>query len=143
MYKEGNDMTKKIIKTMVLSMILILGMAFTVNAGIIENSISTRSSWSVASYPGSASSDRASDLRDNKGGTSIYLYTFNYSSESVGMQPIYATSAQSPDRIGINTAELRFMGYNSDVKSDAQVDVDFYAYSSTDRLIANGSIDAK
>lgn len=123
-----------------LSVILIYGTILTVSAGVNPKSVYSANSWSVASYPGNDDSDTASDIRD--GGNSIAIFTFNYSSESTGSQPVYASSPQSPDRLGINSTALRHMSYSGNVDKNARIDVNFYAYSSTDRIVADGTIEA-
>lgn len=137
--KGENTMSKKAIRTLALSVMLILGTTLTVNAGENEKSARAANSWYVASYPGGSYSDTASAIRD--GGSSLYIFTYNYSSSPSGSAPIYVTSPQSPDRLGINSKALRSMSYSGGVASNARIDVNFYASSSTDRIIADGSID--
>lgn len=131
---------RKGIQTLTLCTVLILGTVLTVNAGAGENQKAARdaSRWSVASYPGDDSSDTASSIRD--GGSFIHIFVGNYSSEPVGGQPVYASSPQSSDRIAINSTATRDMGYKSSVGKNDRIDVNFYAYSSTDRIIADGHI---
>lgn len=133
-------MSRKVIPNLIICTALIFGTVLSVNASSGKNELLAADSWSVSSYPSGDSSDTASDIRG--GGSSIAVFTYNYSSQPSGSQPVYATSAQSPDRLGINSTTLRFMSYSGGLPSNARIDVNFYAYSSSDRIIANGSIDA-
>lgn len=135
-------MTKKLVSTLLLSSMLLVGATLCVNASENMNQKEARAanSWSVSSYPSGDSSDQASDIRD--GGSSVDIFTFSYSSQPSGSQPVYASSPQSPDQVGINSTNIRSLGYSGGLSPSARIDVNFYAYSSTDRIMANGTIEA-
>lgn len=133
-------MTKKAASVLILSAVLVFGTALSVNASTSEKTARAADSWSVSSYPSGDSSDTASDIRDGR--AYAYIFTYNYSSSPSGSQPVSATSAQSSDRLGINSTALRSMYYRGGLANDARIDINFYSYSSSDRIIANGSIDA-
>ncbi len=133
-------MSKKAASVLILSAVLVFGTVLSVNARTSEKTARAADSWSVSSYPTGDSSDTASDIRDGR--AYAFIFTSNYSSEPSGNQPVYATSAQSSDRLGINSTALRQMYYIGGLPNDARIDVNFYSYSSSDRIRANGFIDA-
>lgn len=134
-------MSKKVISAL-LSLVLLFGAALTVNAGVKQQaprSVAERY-WSVSSYTGNDSSSVAYDVAGDC--KKIYVFTSNYSSEPVGGQLVWASSPQSPDQLGINSTQVRTMGYYSNILRGDPVRVNFYAYSSTDRIVADGYINA-
>lgn len=142
MIAGGKTMSKKFRKSITsfaLGTVLILGAAFTVNAGVEQGVARSNSNWYIDSKPGGDSSYKVSDIR---GGSRLYVFTYNYKSEPTAGRVVRVTSPQSPDTLGINSTALRTMGYSSTTKVNDRIDVTFYAYSSVDRILANGSIDA-
>lgn len=131
-------MSKKSITTLLLVCVLIMGTTFTVHASAEPNTARSLRSWEISSFPGNDNSATAYDLKES---SDISVYTHNYRSEPHGGQVIYVSSPQSPDRPAINSTGIKYMSYNQNVKKGDRIEVNFYAYSSTDRIMADGTID--
>lgn len=123
-----------------LAMLLLMGNVLVISAQEPYEAVpvSDAGKWYISAYPGNPGSDTAYVLR----GSSNYFYIFtSYYYASGDCKGIHVTSPGSNDSIYINSTNVRTMFFNSKYAYGDSVPVDFYAYSSNDRIAGNGTVD--
>lgn len=122
-----------------LAMLLLTGNVLVISAQEQYEAVpaSDAGEWNVYASPGIPGSATAYVLKGTAKLFGIHISYYYSSSDSNGIQ---VTSPGSNDTVYITSTDLRTMYYNSTVKYGDSVQVDFYAYSSTARIVGNGFI---